>query len=388
MSSRILLVNRFASGQHVPTGRMLADLTHVLKRQGAHVTVFTGRGEYSGTSDRHDVAVAADKIVRPPRLLGDSFRPVSWIWFWLCFPFWWVFVRGKFEHVVVLTDPPFLPFWFGVVPRPRALRRITWWTMDLYPEALLAAGKVRPGGVVHRFLRWLNDVGLRGIDAVVTLSRAQLGAVEGYRSFSVARPARSMVLAPWDIRPVAPIPIEDNLLVDEMGWRGKRVVLYAGNLGEAHDATALVSAARQSSHCEEDPWHFVFAIRGSRKASLISETRDLKNVEVHDYFPEARTAELLSAAAVHVVTLREEWKHVLVPSKLFGALATGRPVLFLGPTEALDTFEGVRVLDHDSPEEAILATLEELAGSAIPTDRLRAQQEAAVQRLAAFVTAD
>ena len=38
----------------------------------------------------------------------------------------------------------------------------------------------------------------------------------------------------------------------------------------------------------------------------------------------------LSAADIHVVTLRDEWTGTVVPSKFFGALAVGRPVLFAG----------------------------------------------------------
>src|ERR1700738_583559 len=38
----------------------------------------------------------------------------------------------------------------------------------------------------------------------------------------------------------------------------------------------------------------------------------------------------LSAADILVVTLRDEWTGAVVPSKFFGALAAGRPVLFEG----------------------------------------------------------
>lgn len=387
MKKRILLINRFAGGNQVPTGRMLADLIRVLKQEGAHVTVFTGRGDYGGTfgpNSSHE----ADVVVRPPRLGGDSARIVSWIWFWLCFPVWWLFARRRFDYVVVLTDPPFLPFWFGVIPRPKGLRRVTWWTMDLYPEALVAAGRIRQGGFLHWVLKWLNQVGLRRIDSVASLSLAQLDAIDTYRAIDLAADGCSTVVPPWDLRPVAPIPTTENRLVDEMGWRGKRVALYAGNLGEAHDASAVVSAASHLAEVGDDSWLFVFAVRGSRKRALVDETRALKNVEVHDYFPEARTAELLSSATVHVVTLRDDWGHVLVPSKLFGALATGRPVLFLGPRRALGDVAGVRVLEDGVSGKAVVAAMEELAGVTIPTDTLRARQQSAVRRFAKFVTAD
>jgi glycosyltransferase involved in cell wall biosynthesis len=207
--------------------------------------------------------------------------------------------------------------------------------MDLYPEALFAAGRVARDGLAGQLLRFVNELGIRRVDLVVSLSVLQLATVEGYSAFTDLH--RSTVIPPWDVRRNQRVQEDENRLAHEMSWVGKRIVLYAGNLGEAHDVTDLVAAARLLRERGDQTWRFVFAVRGSRTGTLIRAAEDLPNVEIHDYFPPDRTEELLSAADVHVVSIRPEWASVLVPSKLYGAAATGSPVLFLGaPSELVD----------------------------------------------------
>ena len=55
-----------------------------------------------------------------------------------------------------------------------------------------------------------------------------------------------------------------------------------------------------------------------------------KNVSFVPFAQESRLDARLSAADIHIVTLRSEWTGSVVPSKFFGALAAGRPVLFIG----------------------------------------------------------
>jgi len=57
-------------------------------------------------------------------------------------------------------------------------------------------------------------------------------------------------------------------------------------------------------------------------------------VEVLPYVPQADLAASLRAADVHLVSLRSGWEGLIVPSKLQAAFASGRPVIFVGPSES------------------------------------------------------
>lgn len=356
---RFLLVNRYYGGQHVPTGRMLQDLGQELQRQGHVVRVFTSGDAYvpseSGGPSAEEVAVTKLWAEGPWRLL-------NWLLFWLQ-----VCLRlplAKWDRCVVLTDPPFM-----IVAAPLARlfgssRRFYWWTMDLYPEALVARGMLRAGGLAHRFFRFLNNFGLRSTSGVICLGQRQLAHLKKYSHFPDS-PDFSCVVPPWDDRPIPHVPRQQNRFLAKYGWENKRVALYAGNLGEAHCFREILEAARELHRRGDATWMFVFVVRGASKARLQAEAAGQANVRVLDYQPPEWTADLLWAADVHLITMSEGWQGVVVPSKLYGVLKTEAPVLFIGPPDA-DTADEIRahgagtVLPIGSSGATVASSLEQL----------------------------
>ena len=62
--------------------------------------------------------------------------------------------------------------------------------------------------------------------------------------------------------------------------------------------------------------------------------RGLENVWFLPHQPKARLSESLSAADMHLISMRHNLCGLVVPSKVYGILAAGRPCLFLGPAES------------------------------------------------------
>jgi glycosyltransferase involved in cell wall biosynthesis len=76
---------------------------------------------------------------------------------------------------------------------------------------------------------------------------------------------------------------------------------------------------------------FVFSARGNRLGELIDAiTTGPPNVKLAEFATLEALGKRLAAADIHIVTLRSEWTGAVVPSKFFGAIAAGRPVLFIG----------------------------------------------------------
>ncbi len=72
-------------------------------------------------------------------------------------------------------------------------------------------------------------------------------------------------------------------------------------------------------------------------------TRRLANVAFLPFQPPEKLAESLSAPDLHLVTMEPHLSGLVVPSKVYGALAAGRPCLFLGPADS----EAARlIVDH------------------------------------------
>ena len=70
----------------------------------------------------------------------------------------------------------------------------------------------------------------------------------------------------------------------------------------------------------------------------------LENLIVRGYFAREQLADSLTLGDVHLASLRPEMAGVAVPSKLYGIMAAGRPVIFVGP-EACETAEAIRAAD-------------------------------------------
>lgn len=359
---RILIINRFFGGQQTPTGRMAWDVAKELRRQGHEVAVLVSQSKYAGAQGAVPGEAERFEITFVRELPGG--RLAQWGSFW--FRSLLALTSRRWDCCIVLTDPPFLPFaaWLTQCFR-RADQRVYWWTMDLYPEALVAAGMIREESVANRLLRRFNAVGIRSLHGVISLGERQLKRLQTYRGWNCT-PEFAAVVPPWDYRPLAKVNPADNRVLKQIGGPGVKIALYTGNLGEGHLFEPFVEAARWFQNQRRTDWKFVFVVRGSGRNEFETMSAGLSNLEIREYFPETETAALLWSATVHLVSMKPGWEGVIVPSKLYGAFQTEAPVLFIGPldsdtTKEIETYNRGLSLLHDATGEKIANALDNLA---------------------------
>jgi glycosyltransferase involved in cell wall biosynthesis len=108
-------------------------------------------------------------------------------------------------------------------------------------------------------------------------------------------------------------------------------LLYSGSFGRAHSFQSVLDLARL---LRADDVHLTFSIRGNREAALRAAIGpEDSNIHFAPFTEAKNLSDRLASADVHVVTLHERWTGTVVPSKFFGALAIGRPVLFCGDSQ-------------------------------------------------------
>lgn len=373
---RVLLISRFWAEDRVPPARMLVDVAKALRARGHAVTVLTSADAYAPGQDRMD-----DDGVEVVRVRSFGPRAARWLILWAAAVVGAPLMR--WDRCVMVTDPPLMN-WLAVLDRLArgARRKRIWWVMDLYPDAVAASGLIARAGPLDRVLRRVTDRSLRALDGVIALDEAQRRRLRGYSGFR-REAGYSIVVPPWDHRELsAP---RANRFVARAGLQGRKVVLYAGNLGRAHVFEPLLEAARNTPSPD---WSFVFVCRGHGRPALERAAAGLTNVRVLDYGSPEEAADMLYSASVHVITLRESWTGISVPSKLYGVLRTGRPVLFLGSrscgtARAIEALGAGRVLPTNAPAEWILGALAELASR--PTRTSVALDRSGPERVADFV---
>jgi colanic acid biosynthesis glycosyl transferase WcaI len=330
---KVLFINQFFHPDIAATAQLLTDLAEDLTSAGISVTVVTGRAAYSdGRSLGPPVEVYQG--IRIYRVGGVPLQRRS-IWArYLSYLIFWVaatvrcLLLPRHDIVVPLTTPPLLSC-LGIVLRWVKGSRVVCWSMDVYPELGVLLGAIREGTFATRAFGVLSAWSLRGADGVVPL-----GSHMARHLVAKGVPAdRIRILPTWeDPNLVVPIPRESNPFRDEHELDGRFVVLYSGNLGAAHEFGTLLDAA---GHLASEPGIvFLFAGGGPRKRWVEeqAQSRGLQNVRFLPYQPREGLRFSLSSGDVHVVTLRPGFEGLLVPSKFVGALAAGRPILFVGPT--------------------------------------------------------
>ena len=148
--------------------------------------------------------------------------------------------------------------------------------------------------------------------------------------------SRLAVIPNW-ARPDAILPLshERNPFRREHELDGRFVVMSSGNIGLAHTFEATLEAAALLQDREPDLL-FLFVGEGPRLPWLHEEAarRGLTNLRFLPSQPRERLAESLSAADVHLVTMRDDLCGLVVPSKFYGIAAAGRPVIFAGPADS------------------------------------------------------
>jgi len=324
MPSAVILYQYFHPDD-VVSAVHLTGLAAGLADRGWQVTVFPcnrscrSSQTYSLKETYREISIR--RIWRPPLPQKTSWgRIANCLWMLTA----WTLLSAilKPDVLIIGTDPVMS----ALVAVPwhwmRSHTRIVHWCFDLYPEAALADGLLKPG-IVSSLLHRLMKASYKRIDLVVDIGKCMKKLIRLSGSF-----AKDTTLPPWAlVEPPSPLPIDltQRTLIFK---QAKLALMYSGNFGRAHSFREVISIARMMA---EEDIQFAFSIRGNREQELRDAvvTGD-ENIVFVPFAPQTELLSRLSSADIQLVTLQPEWTGTVVPSKFFGALAAGRPVLFIG----------------------------------------------------------
>jgi hypothetical protein len=231
------------------------------------------------------------------------------------------------DVVVMGTDPIMSPLvalaWRTVRPKVK----VAHWCFDLYPEAAVAAGLLGESSLLVRTLKRLLRWSYRRCALVVDLGMCMRRRLDLYGSG-----AQRETITPWAlVEPASPAPMD---LAERKALFGDATIalLYSGSFGLAHSWHGIPELAKILAPAGAK---IVFSVQGNAAAAL-RNAMEKANIRVRfaAFAPNHLLATRLAAADVHIVSLQEGWTGTVVPSKFFGALAIGRPVLFLGSPDS------------------------------------------------------
>jgi putative colanic acid biosynthesis glycosyltransferase WcaI len=224
--------------------------------------------------------------------------------------------------VLCMTDPPIVGD-IGLLAARRFGVPLVVISQDVFPEIAERLKRLE-NPVVVGSMRALVGLYLRRADRVVAIGETMKRRLE-----EKGAPADRIVVIPnWvDTRAITPQP-RANPWACKHGLDGRFVVMHSGNVGHAQDLDSLVRAA--SFLRDLDGLQIVVVGFGARHGELraLAKRLDVRDaVRFLPYQPRDALSDSLGAADVHFVGLARGLSGYVVPSRLYGILAAGRPVL-------------------------------------------------------------
>jgi colanic acid biosynthesis glycosyl transferase WcaI len=335
MKSKVVFVNRYYRPDHSATSQMLTDLAQALAQRGLDVHIVCSRQLYDDPGARLPRAetIAGVQVHRVAtttfgrgRLIGRAFDYASF--YAACALKLWTLVRGG-DILIAKTDPPLLSILAAPLAKAKRAALINW-QQDVFPEVASLLGSTPLPKALNGILRRMRDASLRSAKMNVLIG----GRMREYLAARGVPESKLCVIENWaDADAIRPKPAAASALRARLDLADRFVVCYSGNLGRAHEFDTLLAAAKALA---EDP-AFVFLIIGSgAKMEALKRAvaaAALANFRFLPYQPRETLEDSLAAADVHLASLLPALEGLILPSKLYGILAAGRPLIFIGDAD-------------------------------------------------------
>ena len=341
--SRFILVNRYFHPDESATSQFATDLArHLAARR--EVLVLTSRQLLEQPEAR---LPARGGMGMPPyevriHRLWSTARGRNWlpgrlldyVSFLAAVGLWLLFWARRGDTVLSKTDPPLLGVVTTFATLGRGVRRVQW-LQDLFPEAAVGLGFLGGRSWTVRCLSSLGRVSLRRSHLVVVNSAGMLARlrdqVGGARLVHIPNWAEDHVSAK-DCRPTElVVGRHSDAAALSVGRHSDAAIVvgYSGNLGRAHPIEGLLQIAES---CDDPAIQFLFTGGGANHQRLRERVRQLgrSNWSFLPYQPREQLGALLRRADLHFVILDPRVEGFMFPSKVFGILSAGRPILHLG----------------------------------------------------------
>lgn len=356
---RILLLTQYFPPEKGAAQVRLWEVAKGLRNAGHEVTVVTAFPNHpSGIiPPEYRGKLFAKEEMEKITILRTWIYPVKRGRFWLrllnYFSFVFSSLYGIFrcgrQDLIVVESPPLFIGFSAVIASWVKKAPYIFNVSDLWPESAVQLGLVTNQQLI-KMCEWQEKYFYR---KAFKLSAQTQGIVEGLKKKGI-RP-EDILFLPNGVDTDLFQPTERDLeLEEQLSLQGKFMILYAGTMGYAHGIETALSAADILR--DHQDIIFLFVGDGSEKPKLeqIAQEKALPNVRFIDFQPLEEIPRYYSLSSINLSTLRRyKLAEGVRPSKVFPALASGQPLIYVGEGEGAEIVRqsgGGVVLEPENPE--------------------------------------
>ena len=281
----ILFFNRSFYPDIEATGQFLTELCEDLAELGHEITVVSGKSYHVSSKNKF-------------------------------------FLKEKPDVIVAQTDPPVLGL-LGIFFSKWYKAKFVYYCKDIYPDVGIITGKLR-NPLLNWLLKSINDVSYSCATRIVCIGEDMKKRIieKGVEGNKIS------VIHDWaNTKELNPVPDRENLFKTKFRLPEQFTVMYSGNLGLTQDLEKVIEVAKHFKDQKE--LRFIFIGEGANKTNLQNLATKYNLVKVHflPYQPKEELKYSLSAADIHLITFQKGLAGVMVPSKVYGILACGKPFI-------------------------------------------------------------
>lgn len=329
---KVLMINQFFYPDVAAVAQLMGELAEDLIKEGVEVTVIRGRAKYIDRTNEQNSHKALFKKTRIYKTFSINLRGrnsfvhlLNYLSFHVSALFKAVLIR-KQDYVFAFTTPPLIAI-VGMILKAVKGTKFVYIAEDLYPEVAVELKFLKRNGFFAKFALALSNSLLRRADIVIALN-------EDMRRRIITKGVdedKVIIIHNWaDGEQIYPIPKSENWFLSRYDLKDRLVVQYSGHMGEGHDFSTILSAARNLK--EHNDIVFLFVGDGPRRKEVetFKKAHNLDNVLLLPYQDKRDLRFSLNAADVALTSLKGELEGLIMPSKIYGIMASGRPVIHIG----------------------------------------------------------
>ena len=231
---------------------------------------------------------------------------------------------------------------------------------DLEMDAAFELGMLK-GRFLRGAMKTAERFLLRGFDVVSTISKRMLRQLAS----KGVRMDRTELLPNWvDLQLVHPTdrsqPLRDNLGISA----DHCVCLFSGSINRKQGLGVLIEAARKLTSSPQIV--LIICGHGELRPLLEAQANDLPNIRFMDLRPADQLNALLNMADIHLLPQLRGAADLVMPSKLTGMLASGRPIIAaaIPGTEIASVLEGRGIVTEPECAQGFADAILDLANDA------------------------
>ncbi|MCO7124207.1 glycosyltransferase family 4 protein [Sporolactobacillus shoreicorticis] len=336
MSKKIIFVINYFYPDPASTGQLLTELCLALQDSFKITVIAAQPGGYSGGSGKaHKTfeigSLEKIKIVRikvPKVNKASKLSRFKYITAYFILATIAMIRERSVDIIYTISTPPVLGGVIGTIGKMIKRTKHVYNIQDFNPEQAEAVSYTKSKWI-FKTAEAVDKISCRLSDEIVLVGQDMAETLK--KRFQNKRVPTHLVINNWtDEDQIVPMnkavePI--HRFLEENNLLGKFIVMYSGNLGLYYDLENLVRVTNQFTDYPD--LAFVFIGDGAVKQGMQDYVRHegIENVFFLPYQPKEFIKYSLNAADVHLVVNQKGIKGVSVPSKIYGVMAAGKPIL-------------------------------------------------------------